>query len=241
MLIGVLLIIAGSVLFGYHLYNEKVAENVQDELSTYARTTMSLKDNPIDFKSLQEQNDEIYAWIKVPDTEVDYPLCQSKVTDEFYLRHDALDKSWKASGAIYTESWNSLNFTDRVTVVYGHNGYGDTMFTTLHKFEDEDFFNEHPYYYVYTPDSILTYQVISAFKYDNRHILNSFDFRDDDIFEDFIKMIKKPSSSNENIRTKLDLKTSTNSKIMVLSTCISNQKSSRYLVCGVLVKNEKTN
>jgi hypothetical protein len=26
----------------------------------------------------------------------------------------------------------------------------------------------------------------------------------------------------------------------VLSTCITNQKSSRYLVCGVLVKDEQT-
>lgn len=241
-IIGILMIIAGSILFGYHLYNEKVARDNAEQISSIANTTSSSKENPIDFASLQAQNEDIYAWIKIPDTEVDYPMCQSKEDDFFYLRHSALDKSWSAAGAIYTESWNTTKFTDRVTVVYGHNGYDDTMFTTLHKFEDEDFFNEHPYYYVYTPDSILTYQVISAFKYDNRHILNSFELRDDDVFEGFIEMIRNPSSSKKNVRTDLDLKDITiKNKIMVLSTCITNQKSSRYLVCGVLIKNEKTN
>lgn len=239
--IAILLIIIGSVMFGKYLFDRQSAKNNDDEISSIVQTSVTIQPNknPIDFASLQSQNDEIYAWIKVPDTNVDYPVCQSKVDDEFYLKHSATDKSWIASGAIYTESCNNIDFKDRVTVIYGHNGYSDTMFTTLHNFESTEFFDEHPYFYIYTEDSKLTYQVISAFKYDNRHIMNSFNFGNDDVFKEFTTMIQNPNSNNKNVRTELDKEIDINDNIVVLSTCITNQKSSRYLICGVLVDNEK--
>lgn len=208
--------------------------------STTTDVTERTVENPIDFDTLKKGNDEIYAWIKVDGTKVDYPIVQNRTDDSFYLRHKAEDKSWSASGAIYTELGNSKDFGDYVTVIYGHNGYSDTMFTTLHYFEKEDFFNDHPYFYIYTPTKKLTYQVVSAFKYDDRHILNSFDFAKEEVLNNFRGMIQSPDSSLKNVRTDLDTEIDNRSRIVVLSTCITNQKSSRYLVCGVLVKNEKT-
>lgn len=202
--------------------------------------TIEKIENPIDFETLKNGNKDIYAWIKIDDTNIDYPIVQSGKSDEFYLRHKAEDKSWSVSGAIYTEMANSKGFNDVVTLVYGHNGYGDTMFTTLHKFEDKEFFDSHPYFVIYTPTKKLTYQVVSAFKYDNRHILNSFDFTNGIDISEFFTTVKNPDSTVKNVREELDTKLSVESKMVVLSTCITNQKSSRYLVCGVLVKNEKT-
>ena len=43
-----------------------------------------LAENPVDFASLQSQNSEIYAWIKIDDTDVDYPIVQSGSDDDFY-------------------------------------------------------------------------------------------------------------------------------------------------------------
>lgn len=242
-IIAVLMIIFGAVYFGYYLYGQYVAQQAEEELSSIAQTTVSVDEgvkNPIDFKSLKAKNSEIYAWIKVPGTKVDYPICQSEIDDNFYLKHGAMDKKWLSSGAVYTESMNSLDFTDRVTVIYGHNGYGDTMFTTLHKFEKKDFFDNHSKFYIYTQDKKLTYKIISAFKYDNRHIMNSFDFQDDGVFEDFIDTVVNPKSSYKNIRNDIDKEITIDDNIVVLSTCIKNQEESRYLVCGVLVENEKT-
>ena len=133
------------------------------------------------------------------------------------------------------------DFDDFVTVIYGHNGYSDTFFTTLHYFEKKEFFNSHPYFYIYTPKRKLTYQVISAFKYDNRHILNSFDFNKEASIKEWQDTITNPTSSLKNVRKNLDVPLSINSKIVVLSTCITNQRNNRYLVCGELVKDEKTN
>lgn len=234
-------IIFCAVYFGIQLYNQRLAdEPVNTTASTTVSPTESRVENPIDFKALQAQNEDIYAYIKIDDTNVDYPIVQSPSDDEFYLKHKAEDKSWSASGAIYTELVNNKNFNDRVTVIYGHNGYGDTFFTPLHRFEKEEFFNAHPYFYIYTPTRKLTYNIVSAFKYDDRHIMNSFNFANTQEFLDFQQYISNPTSALKNVRTQLDKELNENSKIVVLSTCITNQKSSRYLVCGVLVKDEKT-
>ena len=240
----VFLIVFLGVYFGMQLYNQYMIDKPATTQSTTVppatKQEESKVENPIDFKTLQEQNSEIYAHIIIEDTNVNYPIVQSAANDAFYLKHKAEDKSWSASGAIYTELVNSKDFGDRVTLIYGHNGYSDTFFTTLHKFEDEEFFTNHPYFYIYTPDRRLTYQVISAFKYDDRHIMNSFNFSNNSEFLEFEQYLLNPASALKNVREQLDTELDENSNIVVLSTCITNQKSSRYLVCGVLVKDEQT-
>ena len=245
-IIAIILIVGGVGVFGCHLFNERRAEHGTEDISSAVSSTTELNidddkvENPIDFESLQKKNSDIYAWINVPGTKVDYPVVQSPTSDEFYLKHSATDKSWIASGAIYTELVNSTTFNDRVTVIYGHNGYSDTMFTTLHNFEKKDVFDKNEFFVIYTPSSRLTYKIVSTFKYDDRHIMNSFDFQNDGIFLDFLEMIQNPDSSNKNVRENFGRELTTDDKVVVLSTCITNQKSNRYLVCGVLEKNEKT-
>lgn len=239
----VFVLVFSGVYFGVQLYNKHIIDvppTSTTEPTTAATELPVIIENPIDFAALQAQNSDIYAWITINDTEIDYPIVQSSVEDDFYLKHKAEDQSWSASGAIYTQSLNSKNFKDTFTVIYGHNGYGDTMFTTLHRFEKEEFFNSHPYFYIYTPEHRLTYQVVSAFKYDDRHILNSFDFNNVAEIEAFQDFIQNPDSAIKNVRTDLDTDIDSSSRIVILSTCITNQKSNRFLVCGVLVNDEQT-
>lgn len=232
-----------GIYFGTQLYyNLSEGETTTSTTTTASpKTSQKLADNPIDFKSLQAQNSDIYAWLKVDGTKIDHPIVQSTEDDVFYLKHDAYTKEWEEKGAVYTEMLNHKSFNDPITVIYGHNGYGDTMFTTLHYFEKSDFFNKHSEFVIYTKGRKLTYQIISAFKYDDRHILNSFNFADTAVLDEFQSFIQNPDSAVKNVRQKLDTTINKDSNIVILSTCITNQKSNRYLVCGVLVKDEKTN
>ena len=156
--------------------------------------------------------------------------------DNFYLDHDVY-KNYSFPGTIYTQSCNSLSYNDRVTVLYGHNMLNGSMFATLYNFSDKTFFDEHPYFYIYTADRKLTYEVVSAFEYDSRHIMNSFDFKDDAVFQDWLDQAKNPRSLNSNVRDSVNL--GLDSKLVVLSTCL-NYGDGRYLVQGVLVSDEKT-
>lgn len=194
------------------------------------------QENPIDFKSLSDQNSDIYSWIYVPGTNVNYPVCQSNTDDNFYLDHDVY-KNYSFAGAIYSQYCNMTDYSDRVTVLYGHNMADGSMFSTLHRFSDYDFFSSHKYMYVYTKDRKLTYEIVSAFEYDDRHIMNSFDFDDDKVFNDYLEMIVNPRSLYKNVRDNINL--TVNDKILTLSTCL-NSGEGRYLVQGVLVKDEQT-
>ena len=192
--------------------------------------------NPINFSDLKNINSDIYSWIYIPNTNINYPVCQSQVDDNYYLDHDVYFNS-SYSGAIYSQYCNSRDYSDRVTVLYGHNMANGSMFANLHKFADADFFNNNKYFYIYTEDRKLTYEIVSAFAYDDRHIMNSFDFEDNSVFRDYLDMIVNPHSLTKNVRSGITL--DTDDKILVLSTCL-NSGEGRYLVQGVLVKNEST-
>lgn len=195
--------------------------------------------NPINFAELKEQNPEVYAWIYVPGTDVNLPVVQSTTDDNFYLNHN-IDGDYAAEGAIYSQSMNAADFSDPVTVLYGHNLVNGSMFSTLHYFENEDFFAQHDTMYIYTIGHILTYKVVSAYQYDDRHILNSFDFSDPSVVRTYFDYVMAPNSLVENVRQGVTLQTT--DKIVQLSTCTDtvNHTDTRYLVTGVLTDDQPT-
>ena len=83
----------------------------------------------------------------------------------------------------------------------------------------------------------MTYEVYSAFDYDDRHIINSFNFNDKKVLKDFIDYTLNPISMNKNVREGVEV--TEDDKIVILSTC-TTRKDMRYLVIGVLRKDEKT-
>ena len=193
-------------------------------------------DNPIDFESLQAQNDEIYSWIYIPDTNINYPVCRSNTNDNFYLDHDIYG-NYSFSGSIYSQYCNSIYMHDRVTVLYGHNMADGSMFADLYKFTNTDFFNDHEYFYIYRPQHKLTYRIVSVYSYEDRHIMNSFDFDDDKVFQEYLDYIQNPRSFTKVVRDNSEL--TINDKIVTLSTCL-NSGDGRLLLQGVLIKDELT-
>ncbi|MCR5836808.1 MAG: class B sortase [Lachnospiraceae bacterium] len=202
-------------------------------------STTQIPDNPINFKKLKKKNSDIHAWINIPGTDIDYPVAQSSYDedDNFYLNH-GINKKYEFAGTIYTQKLNSIYFKDPVTVLYGHNMLNGTMFAQLHKFKDPKFFKKHDTIYIYIPKHILTYKIVSAYIYDDRHILNTFNFNTKKGMKAYVKSINNPKSISQNVRE--DFKAATSDKIITLSTCTSVD-SQRYLVQGVLINDETTN
>lgn len=231
-LLSLVLIIA-SLVDGY--LDRKKLDSFKND-SSYPATTELVK-NPINFSDLKAINNEIYAWIRVPNTNIDYPVAQSASDDNYYLHHNIYGK-YEFAGTIYSEMQNKKDFSDRNTVLYGHNMTKGYMFRQLYRFQDEVFFNENKEFYIYTPNKIYTYTVYSAYQYDDRHILNSFDFNDDEVFKTYIDSTKNPPYMLKNVRQ--DVNVTIKDKILTLSTCIGNGKTYRYLVQGVLTNVQET-
>lgn len=210
------------------------AEVTDDEVPS----SEALAVNPINFEELTEMNPDLYAWIRIPGTVIDYPVAQSLSGDDnYYLHHNYLG-NYEFAGTIYSQRHNTRYFIDRVTVLYGHNMLNGTMFADLHDFSDKDFFDKNEYMYIYIDKHILTYRIFAAYEYDDRHILNSFEFHDDEVYSQYLNACLNPHSSNAVVREGVEL--TTDDKIITLSTCTNYNSSMRYLVQGVLIKDELT-
>lgn len=187
----------------------------------------------VDFESLQtETNADIYAWIYIPGTQIDYPVLQHPSDDAYYLNYN-IDGSKGYPGCIYTEKENARDFSDFNTVIYGHNMRNGTMFHDLHSYEDETFLPDHPYVYIYLPDRTSRYQIFMAYRYDDRHLLYSFDYASEAGRNGYLSEILGIRSMsvvrNEQVEVTAD------DKIITLSTCVGNQAESRYLVQAKLI------
>ncbi|RGH26217.1 SrtB family sortase [Firmicutes bacterium AF12-30] len=185
----------------------------------------------IDFKKLIKINSDIYAWIYVPGTRIDYPVAQNQEDDTHYLKYNFKNEP-EFAGCIYTEKANKKDFTDPNTIFYGHNMRNGSMFQNLHKFEDEQFFNKHKEVYVYTPKKTYTYTIFAAYKFDDRHLLKTFNFKNKAKFENYLRNVKNIRDMESHIRTKQ--KVTSSDKIITLSTCVGGQPHNRYLVQAVL-------
>lgn len=208
------------------------------EPSSTASNLSDAENHNIKWDRLSKDNPDIYSWIYIPNTNVDYPVVQADefTDDSFYLDHN-IKKQSEFAGAIYTEKNNAKDYSDPVTLIYGHNMKNGSMFKTLHYFSDSKFFKKNKYIYIYMPGHKLTYKIYAAYIYDDRHILNSFDFTDKKVLKKYFRYTTNPDSLSKQTR-KVDL--DENSKIITLSTCTDGASNTRYLVQGVLTKDEQT-
>lgn len=189
---------------------------------------------PVDFEKLRETNADVYAWIKIAGTTVDYPIVQHTEDEEFYLNH-----SWEGKtapeGAIFTQTYNSTSFMDFNTVIYGHQmGEGvETMFHQLNKYLDSSFMDEYSEVVIYTPDHVRTYRIFAAVVYDDRHLVNCFDYSTDDGKQTFLDSIYQSKDMRNQYQENLEV--TPEDRIISLSTCISGEANHRLLVEAVLI------
>lgn len=189
---------------------------------------------PVDFDALQSVNDDIYAWIYIEGTDIDYPVVQSPNDDYFYLTYNS-DGDYSSAGAIFTEhEYNGTDFTDPVTVIYGHHMSSGAMFGNMQNdFTDDDFWDTDPVITIYLPDRELRYQVFAAVPYGHSHILYYNDFDDEDVYEEFFDDIM--STYSIEARFHEEYAPEYGDRVIILSTCLIGNNYNRYVVMGKLV------
>lgn len=190
--------------------------------------------SPIDFESLQAVNSDIYAWITIADTNIDFPVVQSATDDGFYLNHNS-DGSYSANGSIFSEhEFNSRNFEDPVTLLYGHHQWDGAMFGLLQQYySDPDFWAEDHVITIYTPEEELSYGVFAAVPYPGDHILYYNDFTYDDDFVNFFDGIMNTRDLSAHFNE--EYAPEVGDHVVILSTCLIGNNTNRFLVMGTLL------
>lgn len=184
-----------------------------------------------DFDGLKQINQDIYAWIQIPDTQVNYPVLQSS-TDNKYLDIN-IDGVSSVSGSIYSNACNSKEFDDYITVLYGHNMKSGEMFGSLHNFDEKEFFDNFETYTVETSEARFCYSVYAAVNYNDSLIPDFYDVKSPSGRDKFIQSLENcRGNSITHFRDEIEI--SGEDKVLVLSVCIKGQDDRRFLIVSKL-------
>lgn len=121
--------------------------------------------SPIDFESLKKENPDTIGWIRIPDTRVDYPIVQREGDNDYYLKRDFHGQPNEA-GAIYLDFESEKDFVGRNNVLYGHHmkeGSMYSMFRDVANYKNQEFFKDHQYFSIYTPDREIRLKAVACY------------------------------------------------------------------------------
>lgn len=197
------------------------------EKAEYDETVELLKAS---MASLSRQYPDVYAWIYIEDTIIDYPVVRGD-DNEFYLNH-AFTGEPLSYGSIFADYTLKDNILDNYNIVfYGHNSSTGKMFAELMKFANsEEFFMTHNIY-VYTTTGLYVFEPfnLSMFSYDYQYFRTYFTGPED--FLSFVDEMKADPIYGK------DLEFDENDHILTLSTCTKTGISTlRYCLQSKLIE-----
>lgn len=182
----------------------------------------------IDFESLTKINPDIVGWIGIEGFEIDYPVVQTK-DNEFYLNHlFTLEKN--KLGAIFVDYRNQSNFSDRNTIIYGHNMKDGSMFSSLTNYKRQDYYDANPNILLITKEVKYRVDFFAGVVVDGSYESVRFEFEDDEDFNQYINSLIKKSTFASSISIE------SQDKIISLITCSYEYNNARYALYGKLVK-----
>lgn len=180
----------------------------------------------VDLDGLKKVNPDVIGWIYVEDTDINYPILYSG-DDTAYLRTN-LKKEHATAGSIFLEGYNLPDLSDSHNIIYGHNMRNLSMFGKLKYYKsDDDFYDEHKYFQIVTPEGKRRYEIFSYFDTEPASWVYTVPYYDNQEFADYISELKRHSCK------KIDMDVTSSDQVVTLSTCSSSDM--RFTVHGVLV------
>ena len=170
----------------------------------------------IDIRALQSQIPGIVGWIYQEDTQINYPIMYKAGDNDYYLKHDAMGGK-SSFGSIFMDGRNNPAFSDKNTIIYGHNMKNGAMFGSLKKYvTDKSYYTEHPTFWIVTAEGYKEYNIIGA--YTESYKGNSFtvNFDSDTDYTSFLTQCKAKSLYDTGINY------DTSKNIMTLVSCYSS-------------------
>lgn len=214
----------------------EVDSETESDPSKSESTTPQPSVNPdqyLNFTQMQKINPDIYAWVEIEGTKVDYPILQSPYDDNRYLTA-AHDGSPYIGGSIFTQAtYNSTDFDDPVTIMYGHTMTSGILFGQLQTiYTNSKTFKEHSEIKIYLPGQLRRYKVFAAVPYEKTHILHVYDFNNTYWYNNFFNNVKKIRGFN----TCFDFSSfpEAGDRVIILSTCLNEDCTQRFLVMAIL-------
>jgi len=183
------------------------------------------------FEDLQKINPDVFAWLTVYGTNIDYPVVQGQ-DNMRYVNTNASGRN-SLSGAIFKDYRNSPNFADFNSILYGHHMEHSVMFGEIGNFLEKDYFNARRYgmlFFEGREHGIEFFAFIHA------------DANDARIFRPGVtgtgaKQTYLDFIYDTAIHLREDVSVTVNDRIVLLSTCSSESTNGRDILIAKIIEN----
>jgi len=242
-----LLFLAGIGFTGFQLYKELkprvLAEQLYEQVRNVAlleaegsggkaNQSLTERGRP-DFAVLKAWNPDIVGWIWSPGTDIDYPVVQG-ADNEYYLNRTA-DGVRSVIGSIFMESKNQRDFSDDLTVLYGHHIREGRMFSSLSGYKKQVYYEEHPCMILYTPEQDYRIELFAGQILDGQ--TGTFPL----VFGDLAKRKEWLDEVLSSSTFRSQAPVAEGERLVALCTCSYEYQDARYVVYGVLRDLEEEN
>ena len=154
---AILAILLGVFCFsGYQIYSYYSEQNASTSLNeeivreyTIRKTGEAKEYFEVDFDQLRQQNEDVTAWLYLPDSVINYPVLQHGDNDYYLTRQ--IDGSYNKNGSIFMDYRNASDFSDRNTIIYGHHMRTGNMFGKLVNFKSDSYYQQHDHMFSIDP------------------------------------------------------------------------------------------
>lgn len=182
----------------------------------------------VDFDALKATSADAMGWIYQPDTVINYPIAHTD--NNFYYLNHILGDTYNANGTIFVDTKCATDFSDKNTLIYGHNMNDGSMFASLRNYRDAAYYPEHPVLYISTPEKNYRLELFTGFVTAPDSDTYAYKFEEDEQFMHYIETVKAQSTF------KSDVEVTAEDKLVTLSTCTYEFEDARYVVIGKLVE-----
>ena len=217
---------------GFEKFTLRPAVTQADDDPAGTGTQTRPEKSAIDFKTLMKESEDVIAWLRINGTSVDYPVMFREGDNGYYLRRDLYGK-YSNGGSLFVEDYNNPDFSDPVTIIYGHHLGSGEMFGRLQAtYTNAETFKKCQEIIVYFAEKELHYKVFCAVPLDNAHILYYHDFNNEAVYENYFAQTFQIRS----LQAVFDetYKPQFGDLVLMLSTCYSTDYSRRFVVMAKL-------
>ena len=190
-----------------------------------------------EFKTLLNKNQKLIGWLKIDDTNIDYPVMQTS-DNEYYLDHN-LNQEYDKNGSIFMDKDCDVLQPSTNFILYGHHMKSGQMFGNLDRYSSEAYYKEHPYIQFDTIYERGTYQVMYVFRshvYSEEEIAFKYyqfiDVNSEKEFDSYMQEMAAMSYYDTGVTAEYG------DQLLTLSTCDYQEKDGRFVVVAKKIAKE---
>ena len=187
----------------------------------------------IDLQKLYELNNDFIGWLKIENTNINYPIMQTDSNRKDYYLKRNFYKEYSQLGTPYIAEFCDVLKSDNL-IIYGHHISNYQMFGELEKYKNKKFYDNHKIIEFNTIYEKANYEIIAVFKtvaYTGFNYYKFYNANTREEFDTFIKKCKELSFYDTEKVAKYG------DKLITLSTCEYSNKNGRLVVVAKKITN----